>query len=78
MEPKKFRHFKGDEYTIFCTAHHSETNEDLVIYKRVDDDTYWARPKGMIFEKIEDDGKIVPRFKPIFAEQQLQKPYLLS
>lgn len=68
MEPKKYRHFKGNVYTIFCTAHHSETNEDLVIYKRVDDDTFWARPKSMFFDKIENDGKIVSRFESITAE----------
>ena len=66
MELKKVRHFKGNEYLVLCTAHHSETNEDLIIYKKIDDNVIWARPKSMFFEKVEAGGKIVPRFEPVF------------
>lgn len=68
MEQKRFRHFKGNEYTVLCTAHHSETNEDLIIYKKIDDNRIWARPRNMFFEKVENNGEIVPRFEPISAE----------
>jgi hypothetical protein len=68
MEPKRFRHFKGNEYTVLCEAHHSETNEDLIIYKKIDDNMVWARPKSMFFENVENNGKIVPRFAPIPPE----------
>lgn len=61
-----YRHFKGNKYTVLCLAHHSETEEDLIIYKRNSDDTVWARPKDMFFEKVSVNGQIVPRFEPVY------------
>lgn len=63
-----YRHFKGNVYTLLCVAHHSEIDEDLVIYERNNDHTIWARPKDMFFETVEVDGKTVPRFEPIHDE----------
>jgi hypothetical protein len=37
-EPKHWeiwKHFKGNYYYIICTGHHSETNEKMVVYKRL-------------------------------------------
>lgn len=38
----KWQHFKGDIMEVFAIAKHSETLEDMVIYKHLD--TIWARP----------------------------------
>ena len=41
----KYRHFKGTIYEIVTLAKHSETLEDLVIYKH--GENIWARPVSM-------------------------------
>ena len=45
---KKYRHFKGNVYTILHIAKHSETLEELVIYER--DNKVWARPLSMFLD----------------------------
>lgn len=67
----KYKHYKGKYYQILGEAIHSETLEKLVIYKALYNskefgkNTIWVRPKEMFLEKIEIDGKKVPRFKLI-------------
>lgn len=45
----KFRHFKGDIVEVLMVAKHSESLEDLVIYKH--DGTIWARPIDMFLSE---------------------------
>ena len=60
----KYRHFKGKDYQILGVAKHSETNEELVVYKKIYGDySLWARPLSMFIENVEVDGKKVPRFE---------------
>ncbi len=65
----KYRHYKtGKLYQIIGIALHSETREELVIYKALyhceefDENQLWARPKTMFFETLTHNGQIVPRF----------------
>lgn len=59
----RYRHFKGNEYEVLFVAKHSETLEDLVIYRALyGDGGVWARPVSMWCETVEQDGKAVPRF----------------
>ena len=58
----KYQHFKGNFYEVLGVAKHSETQEELVIYKHADGST-WVRPVKMFNENVEVDGKSVPRFK---------------
>lgn len=58
----KYKHFKRKEYQVIGTARHSETLEDLVVYKEIGKDQLWARPKEMFFQQVEKDGKKVSRF----------------
>jgi hypothetical protein len=59
----KYRHFKGKEYEVLAIAKHSETMEDMVVYKALyDDGGVWVRPASMWNEMVERDGKTFPRF----------------
>lgn len=47
----KYRHYKGGEYEIISVARHSETLEELVIYKSLATGDIWARPKSIFIGK---------------------------
>lgn len=60
----KFRHFKGNEYEVLGTATHSETLEELVVYRALyGEGKLWVRPVSMWNETVEKDGKTVKRFE---------------
>ncbi len=60
----KYRHYKGNEYEVIGMARHSETLEELVIYRALyGNHDIWARPVSMWNEKILVNGKEVPRFE---------------
>jgi hypothetical protein len=62
----RYRHYKGNEYEVVGVARHSETLEPLVVYRPLYNDTgLWVRPHAMFFERIELDGRLVPRFEPV-------------
>ncbi len=62
----KYRHFKGKDYEVLGVAKHSETREELVVYKRLYDDySMCVRPLAMFLENVERDGYKGPRFKYI-------------
>ena len=62
----KYKHYKGKEYEVLGTAKHSETMEDLVVYKALyDNNELWVRPIEMFLEEVEIDGKKTPRFEYI-------------
>lgn len=66
VEPGMYRHFKGGEYEVIGFAKHTETEEQLVIYRNLHDVTQlWARPYTMFAETVEVDGKTIRRFTPI-------------
>jgi cyclomaltodextrinase / maltogenic alpha-amylase / neopullulanase len=59
-----YQHYKGKRYEVLGVAKHSETEEDLVVYKKLyDDGGLWVRPLKMFLEDVEVDGQKVPRFK---------------
>ena len=59
-----YRHYKGGIYEVVGKATHSETLENLVIYKNVsDDEQYWARPVTMWNEIVVNNNDLVPRFQ---------------
>jgi len=60
----KYRHFKGGEYEVVGIAKHSETEEEMVVYKNAMDGSLWVRPYAMFNEVIERDGKKMLRFAP--------------
>ncbi len=59
----RYRHFKGNEYEALYIAKHSETQEEMVVYKALyGDGGVWVRPACMWNETVERDGKTFPRF----------------
>ena len=59
-----YRHYKGNQYEVIGFARHSETLEDMVIYKALyDEQDTWARPLFMWEESVEVGGKTVKRFE---------------
>ena len=61
-----YEHYKGKRYEVLGLAKHSETLEDLVVYKKLyDDGGLWVRPLPMFLEDVKVGEKIVPRFKLI-------------
>jgi len=60
----KYRHYKGKEYEVIGIARHSETLEELVIYRALCGDfDLWVRPLKMFLEEVEVDGKKAQRFQ---------------
>lgn len=50
----KFRHFKGTVYTVIALAKHTETEEELVIYRDEQGST-WARPVDMFCSPVDTE-----------------------
>ncbi|MDE2144783.1 MAG: DUF1653 domain-containing protein [Patescibacteria group bacterium] len=66
IKPGKYRHYKGKEYEVIGVAKHSETLEEMVVYKALYGDLeLWVRPLKMFIEEVEVDGKKMPRFSAI-------------
>lgn len=59
----RYRHFKGNEYEVLHLARHSETEEEMVVYRALYGDfSVWVRPASMWNEPIERDGQSFRRF----------------
>lgn len=67
----KYIHYKGNLYEVIGQALHTETREDLVVYRALyhcegfDASQLWVRPKHMFFESVMHNGQMVPRFQRI-------------
>lgn len=62
------KHYKGNIYDIIGVARHSETLEELVVYKATyqkEGENLWVRPLTMFTEIIIVDGVEVKRFEKI-------------
>ena len=63
IKPGRYRHFKGKEYEVLGVARHSETEEELVVYRALYGDFgLWVRPVSMWNEAVERDDKTFRRF----------------
>ena len=61
-----YQHYKGNQYEVVGCAKHSETLEDMVVYKALyGEGGAWVRPLSMWDNPIEVEGKTVKRFEYI-------------
>jgi len=70
MKIKKgiYRHYKGNEYEVLMVAKHSETEEEMVVYRALYGEYgIWVRPLAMFLEKVEVNGETVDRFQFLYA-----------
>jgi len=64
ISPGRYRHYKGNLYTVLGPARHSESLEELVVYRaEYGDHGLWVRPAAMFTETVSVDGKTVLRFE---------------
>lgn len=62
----KYRHFKGNEYEVLYIAKHSETLEEMVVYRALyGEGGVWVRPAYMWNETLTRDGRTFKRFEYI-------------
>lgn len=63
VPPGRYRHYKGKDYEVVGIARHSETEEELVVYRCLyGDESLWVRPLTMFLEQVEIEGRLVQRF----------------
>jgi hypothetical protein len=67
-QPGRYRHYKGNEYLVLDVARHTETEEELVVYRQLyGNGALWVRPRAMFIEEIEHQGVRQPRFAFVAA-----------
>lgn len=58
-----YRHYKGGRYEVIGVAKHSESLEEMVVYRALyGEGGLWVRPASMWNEWVEKDGEKVLRF----------------
>lgn len=66
IKPGKYRHFKGNLYEVIGVARHSETQEEMVVYRALYGEYgLWVRPAVMWTETVDRDGYHGSRFQYI-------------
>jgi hypothetical protein len=59
----RYRHFKGNDYSVVGFAPHSESEELMVLYVPLyGKGGYWVRPLDMFTATVDVDGEAQPRF----------------
>lgn len=67
--PGIYEHFKGGLYEVIAVAKHSETLEEVVVYRHLNGHSMpaagslWVRPRHMFCESVIVDGRKLPRFR---------------
>lgn len=74
-----YRHYKGNQYEVVGFAKHSETLEDMVIYKALYGEAWHMGSPAFMWENpIEVDGRTVKRFEFVGDKDQDARQHDLS
>jgi hypothetical protein len=68
LELGLYKHYKGNIYEVIGVAKHSETLENMVVYKATyqsEGENLWVRPLKMFLETVIIDGLEQKRFSKI-------------
>jgi hypothetical protein len=66
VPPGRYRHYKGNFYEVLGVALHTETEEELVVYRALyGEGGLWVRPKAMFLEEVLHEGRLVARFQRV-------------
>lgn len=66
IELGKYRHYKGNYYEVIGVVRHSESLEELVLYKQLyGEGALWVRPLLMFTESVTIEGQTKPRFEKV-------------
>lgn len=66
IRPGRYRHYKGKDYTVLGVARHSETLDEVVVYRQeYGDRSLWVRPAAMFLETVDTAIGRVRRFEPV-------------
>ncbi len=63
-----YKHYKGNIYEVIGVAKHSETLEEMVVYKatyQAEGQNLWVRPLKLFLETIIVNGQSIKRFEKI-------------
>ena len=72
VRPGRYRHFKGNEYQVLGVARHSETEEEMVVYRALyGEGGLWVRPAAMWLETVTRDGITQP---PLYLYRGVMRP----
>jgi len=68
MKTGLYQHYSGKHYHVIGICRHSETLEEMVVYRGLYNDyALWVRPKAMFEETVTSEGQTRPRFQFIRA-----------
>ncbi len=69
ITPGRYRHYKGRDYQVLGLALHSETREQLVVYRCLYGNfDLWVRPLAMFEESVSVNERKVPRFRRLGSD----------
>ncbi|HUD02110.1 MAG TPA: DUF1653 domain-containing protein [Rhabdochlamydiaceae bacterium] len=58
-----YQHYKGNRYEVLGVGRHSETHEEMVIYRGLyGAHDFWIRPLSLFIDTVNWEGKTIPRF----------------
>ncbi|MCS4533679.1 DUF1653 domain-containing protein [Neisseria montereyensis] len=63
VKPGIYRHYKGGLYEVIGTARHSETEEEMVVYRALYGEYgLWVRPLSIFVESVVYHDETILRF----------------